>query len=146
MPAWNDQAANLPDRETAIRNELNATSAPTLGHITFSQAGTLTVGSGALRWTCGWAQATIQGTVASVGTAPTGQSIICDVKLNGASIYVTSANRPTITAGTKATSVSPTPDNTEMFLGDYLTVDIVQIGSGTAGSDLVVEVLITILT
>ncbi|MGB4957796.1 MAG: hypothetical protein WBO49_05070 [Candidatus Saccharimonas sp.] len=77
---------------------------------------------------------------ASVGTAPTGASLIVDVLKNGTSIYnVTPANRPTIAAGTY-TALGGTPDTTTFVNGDYITVSVVQIGSGVAGSDLTVSI------
>ena len=77
---------------------------------------------------------------ASVGTAPTGASLIVDVLKNGTSIYnVTPANRPTITAGS-FTALGGTPDTTTFVSGDYITVSVVQIGSTVSGSDLTVSI------
>ncbi len=77
---------------------------------------------------------------ASVGTAPTGASLIVDVLKNGTSIYSgTPANRPTIAAGSY-TALGGTPTTTTFVSGDYITVSVVQIGSGVAGSDLTVSI------
>lgn len=77
---------------------------------------------------------------ASVGAAPTGASLIVDVLKNGTSIYAsTPANRPTIAAGSY-TALGGTPDTTTFISGDYITVSVVQIGSGVAGSDLTVSI------
>lgn len=77
---------------------------------------------------------------ASVGTAPTGASIIIDVLKNGTSIYsATPANRPTITVGSY-TALGGTPTTTSFTTGDYITVSVLQIGSVVAGSDLTVSV------
>ncbi len=77
---------------------------------------------------------------ASVGTAPTGASIIVDVLKNGTSIFnVTPANRATITAGTN-TAVAGSPDTTTFTTGDYITVSVTQVGSAVAGADLTVSV------
>ena len=72
-------------------------------------------------------------------TAPTGQALIVDIKLNGT----------TIQSGTKlqladgATSgVSTTFSTTAVSVGDYFSIDVTQVGSGVAGSD--VTVLLTI--
>jgi hypothetical protein len=82
----------------------------------------------------------VQSVRASVGTAPTGAAVIVDVNKNGASIYsATPANRPTIAVGTK-TALGGTPDVTTFALGDNLSVDLDQIGSTVAGSDLTVVV------
>lgn len=84
--------------------------------------------------------AVIIGAVAAVNTAPTGAAIICDVNKNGTTIFTTQGNRPTIAAGANATSAMPTPNVTALQPGDYLSVDIDQVGSNVAGSDLVVKV------
>ena len=77
---------------------------------------------------------------ASVGTAPTGASLIVDVLKNGTSIYnVTPANRPTIAAA-GFTALGGTPDTTTFVAGDYITVSVLQIGSSVAGSDLTVSI------
>lgn len=100
----------------------------------FSIPGTLAVGSGVSRFRFPF-NAVLLGVTASIGTAPTGQSAIFDVNKNGATIYSTQANRPTITAGANATTTEPTPDITTITAGDYLTIDRDQVGSGVAGAD-----------
>jgi len=75
---------------------------------------------------------------ATAGTAPAGSAVIVDVNLNGVTIFTTQANRPTIAAGTNTDTA--TPDVTTWTAGSYLTVDVDQVGSTTAGSDLVVQV------
>lgn len=76
---------------------------------------------------------------ARIMTAPTGASVIVDINRNGTSIWNTNqANRLTIAAG--ANSASQTSfDTTSLSEGDYLTLDIDQIGSTVAGVDLIVE-------
>lgn len=86
------------------------------------------------------AAAAITSVTASVGTAPTGASVICDVNKNGNSIFSTQANRPTISA-TGFVSSAAIPDVTAYAQGDYLTVDVDQVGSTIPGSDLSVQVL-----
>lgn len=76
---------------------------------------------------------------ASVGTAPTGASLIMDINKNGTTIYTTQSARPTVTAGTN-TATANSPAVTSFSSGDYLSVDIDQIGSTVAGSDLTVAV------
>jgi hypothetical protein len=106
----------------------------------FGSDGTLAVKTGVSRFMFPYA-VTLVGTYATVGTAPTGANLILDVLKNGTTIYTTTANRPTITAGSNASSTSPpTPDVTAAAAGDYLTVSIVQVGSTVAGSDLTVLV------
>lgn len=75
----------------------------------------------------------------SVGSAPTGASIKVDVNLNGVTVFTTQANRPEIAiGGFTDTSI---PDVTALVAGDYLTVDIDQVGSTYPGADLVVQVV-----
>lgn len=107
---------------------------------TFGRGGTLTAPiTGAGRSLFAY-NATIVGAIAVVSLAPTGASIICDVNKNGTTIFTTQANRPTIAAGAIKTTTMPVPDVTALAVGDYLSVDIDQVGSGIAGSDLIVKV------
>jgi hypothetical protein len=79
---------------------------------------------------------------ARVSTAPVGSDLILDVRRNGTSIFTTTANRPRIPAGSVANEPGAAPDVTALTAGDFLTVDIVQTGSTTAGADLVVTVIV----
>jgi hypothetical protein len=83
---------------------------------------------------------TISNVVVSVGTAPTGASVIFDVNKNGTTIFSTQANRPTI-ATSGFYDGSSTPDVTSLSAGDYLTVDVDQVGSTVAGSDAVIRIV-----
>lgn len=107
----------------------------------FSASGVLVVGSGAHRiyndTSTAW---TIHSVRASVGTAPTGSSIIVDVNVNGATIFTTQANRPTITDSGFTSGKLTNMDVTTVASGSYLTIDIDQIGSTIAGSDLTVQI------
>jgi hypothetical protein len=76
---------------------------------------------------------------AAVNTAPTGADLVVDVNKNGTTIYTTQSKRPSIAAGTN-TDLGDTPDITTLAAGDYLTVDVDQVGSTAAGSDLTVTV------
>jgi len=78
---------------------------------------------------------------ASVNTAPVGASIIVDVLKNGSTIFTTTANRPTITAGTNSAISAAPPDLLFVVPGDYLTVNVAQVGTGNPGADLTVNVL-----
>lgn len=89
---------------------------------------------------------------AQVGTAPAGASILLDVHrvaaggattAAGTTVFTDQARRPAIAAGTTASSMTSTtvgvPQVTDLAAGDILRVEIDQVGSGTAGSDLVVQ-------
>lgn len=81
---------------------------------------------------------TFQEVFLSVGKASTDASIIVDINKNGTSIF---SSRPTIVAGS-ITGSSASFSVTTWNPGDYLTADIDQIGSGTAGSSLVAHIII----
>lgn len=81
---------------------------------------------------------TITKAYANVKTAPTGQAIVIDINKNGTTIWSTQANRVQIAAA--ASSGTQTSFNTTSLAeGDVLTMDIDQVGSGTAGADLTVS-------
>jgi len=105
----------------------------------FSRAGTLAVSSGQARYLMPRA-GSVTGVVMSVNTAPTGASVICDLNKNGSTMFSTQANRPTISAAAFKTSSSATPNTKSFAAGDYLTVDVDQVGSTIPGADLVVVV------
>lgn len=105
----------------------------------FSRSGALTVSTGTFRYPIKGGTYTIDSVAAMVGTAPTGASLIVDVKKNGTTIYGTAGNRPTVAAGANAATVGA-HSVTTTTTGDYLTVDITQIGSTVAGSDLTVVI------
>lgn len=105
---------------------------------TFSVQGTLAVQTGKSRiYTEGnyW----VESVRASVDTAPTGATILVDVNKNGTTIYTSQGARPTIVAGTNS-ALGNTPAVTTFAAGDYLTVDVDQIGSTVAGADLTVTI------
>lgn len=108
----------------------------------FSKEGVLSapyVGVGRYRFPF---DATVVGVTAAVNTAPTGAAILLDVNKGGVSIFPVST-KPTIAIGafdTGAGNFEYVPDTTAILAGDYLTVDIDQVGSTIAGSDLTVFV------
>ena len=97
-------------------------------HTTLTQNLTLYVMNGSARWYAPRA-VTIQSMAAYVQTAPTGASLNLRVNKNGSSIAT-----PSIADG--ATSGSLTGLTETMNAGDYLTVDITQVGSTVAGANL----------
>lgn len=107
----------------------------------YSQAGSLsaTAGTHRLYNDSGFAW-TVVSVRASVGTAPVGQSIIVDVNVNGVTIFTTQANRPAITAATNSSGKVTNMDIVTVNDGDYLTVDIDQVGTTTSGSDITVQI------
>jgi hypothetical protein len=102
---------------------------------TFAHSGAVIVSTGVIRFRFPWA-VTILGVSAAIAVAPTGASLIADINKNGTTIFTSQGNRPTIAISGNATSSEPVPDVTAMAAGDYLTIDIDQVGSTVAGSDL----------
>ncbi len=77
---------------------------------------------------------------AYVKTPPTGANLIIDIEKNGTSIWnVTPADRVTILAGQQSANQTSFDIDT-LVEGDILTIDIDQVGSTVAGSDLTVEI------
>jgi hypothetical protein len=92
--------------------------------------------------------------IISVGTAPTGATLIADVHKvaaggattdAGTTIFTTQSRRPTIAiSGTTSPynhATSGVPEVTDVAQGDILRVEIDQVGSGVAGANLVVQFL-----
>lgn len=88
---------------------------------------------------------TIVGVYISAITAPAGAAILVDVNKSGTTLFTTQANRPTIADGAND-SVVAVPDVTSVAAGNVLTVDVDQIGSGTAGSNLTVSIAVRVST
>lgn len=106
-------------------------------HIAYQWQDVLQVAAGSQRWYAD-GDYRINSVRASVGSPSAGSSVIVDVNIDGTTIFTTQGNRPTIAAaGYTATG---TPNVTTLANGSYLTVDIDQIGSGTPGSDLLVQI------
>lgn len=77
--------------------------------------------------------------VVTVGSAPAGSSIVVDVLKNDVTIFTDPGDRPTILAG--ELEGSGVPDVTAVAVGDKFKVSVISVGSGTPGSDLVVQVV-----
>lgn len=103
----------------------------------------VSTGTGLARWYNRQAQTlTIHRVWVSAGVVPTGQDLIVDVHLNGTTIYTTQANRPVVADGTNG-GAATVPDVTLLAAGDFLSIDIDQIGSGAAGGVLTVGVVVS---
>lgn len=76
----------------------------------------------------------------SVATAPTGSGIKVDLHKNGVTIFTNQDNRPVITDG-QTTGYTVTIDVPTWELDSYLTASIDEIGTTTAGANLVVHIL-----
>ena len=109
-----------------------------LAEIIFSIPTDLTTGTGINRWYIDQASS-VTNVLASVSVPSGGSSIIFDVNKNGTTIFTTQANRPTIPAGGYYTFTN-IANVTNLALGDYLSVDVDQIGSTASGSSAVIRI------
>jgi hypothetical protein len=74
------------------------------------------------------------GAIATCSIAPTVTPIIVDLLYNGATVYTTTANRPTIGVGAKASpTVEAAPDVTTWAKGGQLSLSTVQTGAIAQG-------------
>ena len=105
--------------------------------IPFAKAGVLSVSEGKARFRFPF-DATVLGVSAAIDTAPAGADIIIDVNKNGTTLFTTQGNRPRIVDGANACTEVTIMDVTACASGDYLTVDVDQIGSVAPGSDITV--------
>lgn len=106
----------------------------------FSNTGALAVQAGTHRlYNDSGATWTIISVRASVGTAPAGASIIIDVNKNGTTIFTTQGNRPTIAAAGNTSGKVTNMNVTSIADGEYVTVDVDQVGSTTTGADLTLQ-------
>lgn len=107
----------------------------------YSYLGSVSVGAGTFRlYNDTGATWTITGVRASAGTAPTGAAIIVDINKNGTTIFTTQPNRPTIAISSNTSGNVTNMDITTVAAGEYLTVDIDQVGSTVAGANLTIQV------
>ena len=74
-----------------------------------------------------------------IDTPPVGANLIVDVLINGVSIFADPGDRPVILAG-ETTGLSITIGTSAFAPGDYFTVDIIQVGSSSPGSNLTVQI------
>jgi hypothetical protein len=118
-----------------------AASVSVVGQAVFTVESAVAISTGALRiYNCLGKTATISEVFLSAGTAPTGAALIVDVNLDGTTIFTTQSNRPQIAADAN-TGNTTTIEVASWQDGHYLTMDVDQVGSGTAGSDLTVHVV-----
>jgi hypothetical protein len=104
---------------------------------TFSYGGTVAVATGKSRFYVEGGY-TLLSVRSAVGTAPTGASLIVDVNKNGTTVFTTQGNRPTIAISGFTSGKVTNMDVTTFAAGDYITVDVDQVGSTIAGTDLTV--------
>lgn len=112
--------------------------------VTFSKPGPLSVGAGVDRFYFDRA-AEVVNVHGSIGVVAAGQSVKFDVNKGTGSgapttMYTTQANRPDIAVGdywSETTGATALPNVVAIAVGDYLTGDIDQVGSGGAAAQAV---------
>jgi len=82
---------------------------------------------------------TIERVYAHIITAPAGADLQIDINLNGVTIF----SSPFAIADGANSANSAALAVTTITAGDYFSLDIDQIGSGTAGADLMVTIKLT---
>ena len=108
----------------------------------FQVAGTLVTSTGLLRiYNEFGIDVRIEKVKLSVDTAPTDASILVDIHKDGTTIFTTQPNRPAILT-TEFEGESTTIEVPVWADGEYLTMDVDQIGSTIAGADLTVQVIV----
>jgi len=116
-------------------------SGSTVSQVIFTAEGALTAGSGVLRiYNCTGSTKTITKVFLSVAVPPTGAPLVVDVRKNTASLFLIQANKPQI-AVNAFTGQSTSMDTTAWADGEYLTMDIVSVGSVNSGSNLTVHIV-----
>lgn len=136
-------AGQLIKKNSGTEGDTSWANFPEVPVAVFSRSGILSVGAGQLQQAVRGAW-TITAVRASVWVAPAGASIIIDVHrgaagATGTTIFTTQTNRPTIAAAA-FTGITVAPEVSALADGDHLKVDIDQVGSTTAGSDLTVVI------
>jgi len=114
---------------------------PSPAQMTFTYVGNLTAGAGTIRiYNKLGRTITISQVFLGINTPPLNQAVIVDANINGATMFTDQAHRPQIAAGAN-TGTTTTIDVATVADGDYITVDIDQIGTGTVGADMTVHII-----
>lgn len=112
-------------------------------HLDFGFSGVQTVRSGVFFQTTPNVATHIKEIIMIAGTPPTGANLIIDVKNNGSTIFTSSTQRPFIAPGSPFAYGNGTGLNIALAARSRLSIDVTQIGSGTAGSDVSVQIVYT---
>jgi len=102
----------------------------------FNQTGTLAIATGTARWYVPQT-VTVTGVTPYVATAPVGANVLINLRKNSSSTI------STVQVDDGATYGSANTTQSVLATGDYLTVDVTQVGSIVKGSDLVLVVKYT---
>lgn len=110
----------------------------------FEKAGTVAAGNtvGARWYNDSNVPRTVREVEVNLGTAPTGAGLVVDVKKGGTTVFAQTADRPTVAATQYRGSALATKTGDPVIVrpGEYLTVEVVSVGSTVAGADVSVKV------
>lgn len=110
----------------------------------FDKAGTVAAGNtvGSRWYNDSNVPRTVHSVEATVGTAPTGAGLVVDVKKGGTTVFAQTADRATISATQYRGSALATKTGDPVIVrpGEFLTVEVVSVGSTVAGADVSVKV------
>lgn len=139
MQVPNSFVAGSIAQSSQVNANFQALAEAILPTFVFTVPGTLFTGTNLTLALISHGNWTISKVYAYVKTAPTGANIIADIEVNGVSIWsVTTADRVHILAGVQSGNQTSF-DNDTLSEGDIITLDVTQIGSTIAGSDLTIE-------
>lgn len=114
--------------------------------LAWSLAGSLSglTGTGKFSWTNPYPTPVyIRSVYTEVDTAPTGATILVDVNIGGTTVFTTQSNRPTIAISGTNSGFVTNMDVIAVAAGAKIRVDLDQVGSSTAGSNLTILVRIS---
>lgn len=109
---------------------------PAAGAFVLSRPGALTVAGGSARLPLPF-DCTLVGVAAAIGETAD-DAVLVDINCNGTSIFADANDRPSITASSYQSAESVIAAS--VTAGDYLTVDVDQVGSTAPGADLTVVI------
>jgi hypothetical protein len=125
--------------QTLIHNGTTFVNVTAEQWITAFWEGNLTVGDGTRAIPIPIA-CTVTGVFLFIDTAPTGASVKLNVRKNGSTDLFAAGARPEIAIAAEE-GQSTTLQNNDLSAGDYLQIDVDQIGSSTAGAGLTVSIV-----
>jgi hypothetical protein len=106
----------------------------------FVVSGTLTTGANQCAYFLAPLHCRVDEVFCHAATAPSGADIIIDVNYDGTSMFATPAYQPMVSDSLNDGVTSLVDGGSSINKDAVITVDVDQIGSGTAGSDLTVFV------
>ncbi|MGL4998018.1 MAG: hypothetical protein ACRC5T_03540 [Cetobacterium sp.] len=121
---------------TGPKGEIGATGQNAGQRLDFAFGGILSVQAGVLNQVSPNYACTISEILIYANSGPVGSNIIVDVKINGTTIFANAGLRPFIAPGAPTAYSNGTGLSISMPARSRVTVDIVQVGSTTPGSNL----------